>query len=131
MLSRPKNGWSTLKIGNFSSRVSYLTDVPYECLNACLAALKYNIPLAMSFDAEGWEFEVLSNNINTYIIMNDENGEDILKKEDVSKMELIKSIVDNIELNISDWAFWDLDEYSVEKNKEELLRLIKDVRELM
>ena len=131
MLSIPKNGWSTLKIGNFSSRVSYLTDVPYECLNACLAALKYNIPLAMSFDAEGWEFEVLSNNINTYIIMNDEDGEDILKKEDVSKMELIKSIVDNIELNISDWAFWDLDEYSVKKNKEELLRLIKDVRELI
>ena len=49
MLSRPKNGWSTLKIGNFSSRVSYLTDVPYECLNACLAALKYNIPLILQY----------------------------------------------------------------------------------
>lgn len=53
MLAKPSYGWSDLKIGNFTSRVSYLTDVPVDLLKASLASLKYDVPLAASFDAEG------------------------------------------------------------------------------
>lgn len=131
MLSKPKYGWSTLKIGNFTSRISYLTDVPFDSLNASLASLKYGTSLSIGFDAEGWEFDIMSNKLCTFIIMNNEEGEDVLIKESVSKEELIKEIVDDIELNVSEWAFWDLDEYVVEKNKENILNLIKEIRTLL
>lgn len=52
MLTIPKAGWTNVEIGKFKGRASYLTDIPFECLDAFTFALTYNMPMSIWFDAE-------------------------------------------------------------------------------
>lgn len=132
MLGKPDIGWSDIKIGEFNSRISYLTDVPFDCLNASISALKYNIPVAIKFDAEGWEFTVVSTYDNTSIIIDDENGEMKLITADISKIDFIKNIVYDIESNIDEWSIWDIyHQCEYEKNKVLLMERIEKIKILL
>ena len=46
MLGKPHGGWTEIKIGDFIGYGSYLTDIPVDCLNACIFALSNNSPLS-------------------------------------------------------------------------------------
>lgn len=73
----------------------------------------------------------MANDSYTFIIMNNDDGEDVLMREEVSKEELIGELLEDIESNLSDWAFWDLDEDSIKKNEDKILNLIGEVKELL
>lgn len=46
MLSKPNIGWSVFTLGEFQTEVSYLVDIPFDWLRACISGLKYNIPFS-------------------------------------------------------------------------------------
>lgn len=52
MLSKPKDGWTTVKIGEFESEASYLVDIPFNWLNACLTGLTNKVPITLFIDEE-------------------------------------------------------------------------------
>ena len=52
MLTKPKHGWTNLQIGDFTERVSYLTDISNDCLDAFIYALHTGNPAVIFFDAE-------------------------------------------------------------------------------
>ena len=62
-------GWCTVTLGDFSSRASYLTDVPFDCIEAAIHAIEFHLPFCVRFDAEGWDFYVVSDVCHTYVIV--------------------------------------------------------------
>lgn len=53
MLGKPDAGWSKVTMGEFEEYASYLTNVPIDCLEACIHRVKGKGPLAFVFEAEG------------------------------------------------------------------------------
>ena len=53
MLSKPKNGWSDLKICGFEMCISDIQDIPTHWLQACLFGLDNRLPITWYFDTEG------------------------------------------------------------------------------
>ena len=68
-LSCNESGWCTVVLGDFSSRASCLTDVPLDCIEAAIHAIEFHMPFCVRFDAEGWDFYVVSDVCNTYVIV--------------------------------------------------------------
>ena len=46
MLGKPDAGWSKVTMGEFEEYASYLTNVPIDCLEACIHRVKGKGPLA-------------------------------------------------------------------------------------
>jgi hypothetical protein len=105
MFTKPKNGWVNLELSNLSLRASYLTNVPNNCLDAFIYGLKNNRPVTIFFDAEGWDFHLVSSHYCSYIIVH----KDKLTVHLISKdfRELAQELIDDIELYLYDWANWE------------------------
>ena len=132
MLEKPVDGWSFIKIGSFQSRISYLTNVPFDCLNACMSSLKYNLPVSIYFDAEGWEFIISSSYENTFIIVDDENRDTDLITIQMNSTNFVKEIVHDIECNLDEWSLWNISCDSMyEENKKNLAKLIDDLKSIL
>ena len=58
MISNPKHGWCDFKLGNFEGAPSYLTDVPFELLQAFIDYHERGSS-AIVFDEEGTEFTLI------------------------------------------------------------------------
>lgn len=58
MLSRPENGWATVKIGAHLLDVSYIEPVPEMLLTAFIRALSTAGVAEVTFDAEGWQWRM-------------------------------------------------------------------------
>ena len=56
---------SNCPVENFSERASYLTDVPNDCLDAFIHALQTNNPAIVYFDAEGFDYHLISSPSHT------------------------------------------------------------------
>ena len=59
MLSTPKYGWSTITIGNWSDRCSYIDDVPFMLLSAVDEVIRTRTTYSVKFDAEGYEYIIV------------------------------------------------------------------------
>ena len=132
MLAVPKYGWNNINIGSFSDRASYLTNVPMDCLKNMIIALENNIDFCIDFDAEGWDFKVISDNYNTYIINSKESIE--LYTEDINIYKLAKEIHDDIFNNLNDWLSWYFEENEleeIENYKNELNLLLDKLKKLL
>lgn len=123
MFTEPKSGWTNLQLGCFESRASYLTDIPMDCLDAFIYALENNKPITIFFDAEGWDFHLISSYYGSYIISN-ENDESDLCLINGSFKELARELVEDIEKYLDGWINWEwfsLDEEDeFNERKEEL-----------
>ena len=80
MLSKPKYGWADITIGDWSDRCSYLTDVPFQLLEAMCRSCKNHEPVAAKFDAEGWEYTIIFDWLETHIII-EKDGFELNTKE--------------------------------------------------
>ncbi len=89
---KPDAGWTNITIGEFRSRASYLTDIPFDCLQAFIFALKHRTPAAISFDAEGWEFIVVVDWYDTHVIINNTDAKYEYKTIEVKKEDLAKEL---------------------------------------
>jgi len=107
MFATPKHGWTNLKFLNFSERASYLTDIPNDCLDAFIYALQTNNPAIVYFDAEGYDFHLISSYYRSYIVIDKEDNE--VKTYIIEKniLELAKELVNDIEKDFDDWLNWE------------------------
>lgn len=115
MLSTPVCGWTTVSIGDFTMRASYLTDIPGDCLNAFIHSFESDLPAAIEFDAEGWEFTLISDFYSTFIIL--KYDEPKLIEINIGREQLALELINDIEKNIYLWSQWQ-DDYLIEYNKE-------------
>lgn len=114
MLRKPSEGWSQITIGNWSDRCSYLTDVPRDLLNAIWFCIKWNEPQSVKCDAEGWEYIIVFDSYQIFIIEYNEegNGYRLVDCEIDIKM-LAKELVSDIENEIDSWVHdWDCEDKS-------------------
>ena len=121
MFTKPVHGWTHIQFSNFSERASYLTDIPNDCLDAFIYALQTNNPAIIYFDAEGFDFHLVSSYYRSYIIKDKEDN--IVDTYVIEKgiIELAKELVNDIEKDFDEWLQWeyydDSEEYA-ETNKE-------------
>lgn len=134
MLSTPRAGWTTITIGEWSDRASYLTDVPMDLLNGFI---EYpDVPFVVEFDAEGWEFEVVINQDFTNMIKyNDIDDIEVYKSVYISKQALALEVANDIELDLDGWSGWfglydESDMRIFFRRKNQLAEKITQVREL-
>lgn len=135
MLGKPHGGWTEIKIGDFIGYESYLTDIPVDCLNACIYALSNNSPLSFFVDEEGSEFIVTSYYNGTYIIKRYEDsdeGEEFLSSS-FNFRDLAIEILYDIEKYYDDWVKWlHYDEECGDLSREEvILSKVKQLKDLL
>jgi len=120
MLTKPVHGWTHLQFKNFSERASYLTDIPNDCLDAFIHALQTNNPAIVYFDAEGFDYHLISSFYRSYIIRDKEGNKVDIYVIEKDILELAKELIDDIQKDFDAWLNWesyDDGEY-VEVNKE-------------
>ena len=123
MFTIPKHGWVNLQINDLSKRASYLTDIPNDCLDAFIYALQNNAPTVVFFDAEGWDFHLVTSYYQSYIIVDKDDTKLYVIEKNI--LELARELYEDINNNLNDWLNWDMkeDETKEERreNKERLL----------
>lgn len=116
------NGWAELKIGNFEASVSYLTDIPFECLLAMEIANENGTDLILDFDTEGkGDIKLIADEYSTFIIQ--EGDPATIKQVIVSKDVIIRCLYHQLKDNIELWADWSPDAREILPNGEPRFKL--------
>lgn len=132
MLSKPVHGWSDITIGDWSDRCSYIDDVPFMLLEAIEESCRVNKPVAVKFDAEGWDYIIVFDQFETHIITTNPNDIDTYFGNfdyhtiEVDRDELAKELISDIRKYIDHWTKWDgycENAAYVEERKKDLLAL--------
>lgn len=105
MLDTPRHGWSTVKIGGWSEKCSYLEDVPFLLLESLEKACRTGNPAAAKFDAEGYDYIIVFDEHETHIITETDTGYE-LKTVETTPGELARELVADIRNDISGWSRW-------------------------
>lgn len=106
MISNPKHGWCTFKLGDFVGTPSYLTDVPVDLLNAFIDYNTRGYGVAV-FDEEGSDFILLLTNYNQSVFIIEEKDEAILHDfSDMSIDNLEKELLEDIEHDLVGWTYF-------------------------
>lgn len=116
-----ENGWCTVTLGDFSSRASYLTDVPFDCIDAAIHAIESHMPFCVRFDAEGWDFYVMSDVCNTYVVVEKEDTifykcGSVVDKDDIA-LQIYKDISEDFDEWVSFFYEYVDDPYEESENE--------------
>ena len=60
MFGKPIHGWTAIDIGEYHGNGSYLTDIPFDFLDAAIHSLENNVPFTLFVDEEGCESYITS-----------------------------------------------------------------------
>lgn len=124
MFTEPKHGWTNLKIGDICYRASYLTDIPIDCLDAFIYALKNHSPATVYFDAEGWEHYLVSYRYDSYVIVNKNTTTvEVIEKDYV---QLAKELIKDIKNYFDGWVNWECYHNMNEEETKERENMIND-----
>ena len=106
MLEKPSGGWTRVSIGGFSSRASYLTDVPYDMLNAFTRFFSENRPQTVYFDGEGLDFYITFS--WDIIFMLDGRGDTnyLCHQDEVKIDDVVREVISDLEEHLDDWKAW-------------------------
>lgn len=117
MLNTPKNGWAGIHIGKWEDRCSYIDNVPNVLLDGMIRSCREHKPVAMKFDAEGYDYIIVVDWVATYIIYSISDFVAFLQNDSAPGMEsagfayeiinrdvLAKELVRDITENLDDWA---------------------------
>lgn len=129
MLVNPHAGWVTITLGDFIDRASYLTNVPEDCLDALAYGIENRKPVAVWFDAEGWEYTITFTYDETYIVRQDDEAKHELFVIDKSIEQIAKEVISDIERDYDAWLKWDLDLYM--ESKVEIPEKLKKLKSLV
>lgn len=133
MIVNLQHGWAMIRIGNFTERASYLTDVPNDCLDAFIFARENGFPATVHFDAEGYEYYLVASYFDSYIIMEKDDTE--IYRISLGLVELGEELISDIESNIDKWANWlfynEYNEDELKKNKRRLEQKLWKLRQLL
>lgn len=133
MFGKPVVGWVEIMIGELQLSGSYLTDIPYDALQACIHSIKNNAPLTLYIDEEGTTDFIVSYYNSTYVIRESDEIEYYSCNKDFR--ELIKEIIEDIERDFSEWiiefTYLDDEEELYKKWVKQLKGLLEDAKELI
>jgi len=97
------HGWCLVRLYDIYSRASFLTEVPYDCLESIINAIKNDEDFEVVFNAEGWYFDVRADNEQCYF--NFHAGEKHAF-DTINKYDLAIVIYRNIRDDLSTWEGW-------------------------
>ena len=125
MLDTPRYGWSNIHIGTWSDRCSYLDDVPVKLLETFLHCYRCSEPQSVRFDAEGYEYIIVFDTYQTYVITSDD--EDKLTVLDATYRKLAPECITDIRRDLDAWVDFQVCDYEgpskQQKRKDEICRL--------
>ncbi len=104
MFTKPKNGWTDVLLGDFEGLGSYIQDVPREAMDACIRALKNNVPILLHFDEEGSAFTLTADRETTIVAQGECGTEEFIVPMD--KRALAQEILQDMEKYFTDWVEW-------------------------
>lgn len=123
MFSAPEYGWVNITLGDFTSRASYLTDIPLDLLNALISAYKHGTMPAVDFDAEGWGFTAVASMYSqkVYIILDKEEVPELFTV-DMAMKEFADEVNEDITTYLHEWTLFTWNDYDVSDTEEYSLR---------
>lgn len=130
MLSKPVNGWTTVSIKDFQAEASYLVDIPFQWLNACLSGFRYKIPVSLFIDEEGSECFITTYYDGTYIIMDRDDEVACSTYRDIDFMDITEMLLSDIRKYFENWIVWspyEDTETDFQRRRVELSKLIQEV----
>lgn len=126
MLDTPSHGWSTIKVGGWSDRCSYLDDVPFMLLKALEETCRTGRPVSVKFDAEGYEYIIVFDVYETHVITETENSYKLVTVE-IMSAELAAELIGDIRKDLPGWSGWadygDMSGYERHKRETDLIAL--------
>lgn len=134
MLSKPVNGWTTVSIKDFEAEASYLVDIPFEWLNACLNGFKYKIPISLFIDEEGSECFITTFYGVTHIITDRDDEVLCRTYRDIDFMHITEMLLNDIKEYFEDWIVWcpyEDTEADFQRRRIELSKLIEETENVM
>lgn len=123
MISEPKHGWSTFKLGDFEGTPSYLTDVPLDLLDAFLDYHYKGMGMAW-FDEEGTEFTLVINPYSLFIIAERDENPVLYDFSELNVSDLEKELIKDIEKDLNGWS-----EFLTTDDREEMMQHRNDIRQ--
>ena len=110
MLSKPQFGWTDITIGDWTGKLSYIDDVPVVLLNAFYNVFSNQKPEVVCFDAEGVNYWIVFDLLDTIIITEDENCQYSVSRQNVGVRVLGMQMWNDIYRELKDWAYWAIDD---------------------
>ena len=110
MLSNPAHGWCNVKIGDFEGAVSYVTDVPFNCLAAFIQYFDRSShvnSVSVYFDEEGTDFRVVFSYWTTYIIIEREDKPELKYFDNIGIKQLANELIEDLERDFYRWVDWE------------------------
>lgn len=115
MISNPKYGWCDFKLGNFEGTPSYLTDVPFDLLNAFLDYHYKGAGMAW-FDEEGTEFTLVITPYSMFIIAERDGNPVLHDFSELNVSDLENELMEDIESDMIGWS-----EFIIDDDREEIM----------
>ena len=103
-LEKPLHGWSAFHMGNWSGRLSYVDDPAFDLLWAMERAARTRRPSSVKFDAEGYEFIIVFDLAEQYVITDDADANSRLDVIDVPLRDIAPGIIRDIKADLDLWA---------------------------
>lgn len=127
-------GWATLKLDDFSESVSYLTNIPSVTMSQIARGLKGYAPVSIYYDCEGYDFILVVDNYNSYIILNKSEKPELFSFE-YSLENIATMVYNDISNNFKAWIEFDTeymgDKSSFDKCKSRLLKIYKTFSKIL
>ena len=145
MLTKPEAGWSDFSLdGTSVYPLSYLDDIPFEWLDEAIHGLEILNPFCVKGFMEPGRFICIVSFWNCHIICEDEDKYPLIPENTrheishTSMLQFCQQLYDDISENLDDWARWqdygwddDDSEFDFETNKEELIKKLARLKELI
>ena len=129
MFTKPKNGWTDILLGDFEGLGSYIQDVPVEAMDACIRALRDDVPVELHFDEEGSEFTLTADETVKIVAQGYYGPEEYEVR--LSKVELIQEILGDMEKFFEDWVEWPEEYAYFEDDEKEAKQAFYDERVIL
>lgn len=127
MLSKPKAGWTTFELcDDYSYRLSYLTDVCIDWLDAAIRGLDDMKPFAVHGFCEPDRMVCLVSFDGTYIVYESDacmknSGYKHMYGVDVTMIDFCRNLHRDISENLEEWVNWNNEYlYDDERDEEEM-----------
>lgn len=129
MFTKPKNGWTDILLGDFEGLGSYIQDVPVEAMDACIRALRDDVPVELHFDEEGSAFTLTADETVKIVAQGYYGPEEYEVR--LSKSELILEILEDMEKFFEDWVEWPEEYAYFEDHEKEAKQAFYDERVIL
>ena len=135
LLSIPEYGWTTFCLGNDGYRLSYLTCVPMDWLNAAIYGLENMVPFAVNGFCEPGRFLCLVSYWNCHVIFEDDEREPLKEDElersviHISMIDFCKMLYEDIKNNMDAWGDWNHDSFYREEDPKKVETAINKMKD--